>query len=101
MEYYKIKPNPYLKNLICLYVEDEEQIRESFTLMIKRYFKEVITAKNGQEGFEKFKKHSPDIVISDIRMPVMDGIKMVTEIKSLKPDSFVIFITAFSDLEYL
>ena len=96
-----MKINPYLKTLTCLYVEDDDFIRESFLLMIKRYFKEVISASNGKEGLELFKKYDPDIVISDIRMPVMDGIEMVKKIKEIDPDTFVILITAFSDTEYL
>ena len=96
-----MKVNPYLKNLVCLYVEDEEFIRDSFSLMLKRYFKEVIIAKNGKEGLENFKNNEIDIIISDIRMPIMDGIEMVKQIKEINPKVYVIFITAFSDTEYL
>ena len=96
-----MKVNPYLKNLVCLYVEDEDFIRDSFSLMLKRYFKEVIIAKNGKEGLEKFKNNEIDIIISDIRMPIMDGIEMVKHIKEINPKAYVIFITAFSDTEYL
>jgi len=96
-----MKSNSYLKNLTCLYVEDDDFIRESFILMIKRYFKEVFIAENGKIGFELYQKHKPDIIISDIRMPVMDGIEMVSKIKELNPNAYVIFVTAFSDSEYL
>ena len=96
-----MKINPYLKNLVCLYVEDEDFIRDSFSLMIKRYFKEVIIAKNGKDGLEKFKNYEIDIIISDIRMPIMDGIEMVKHIKEINSKAYVIFITAFSDTEYL
>jgi len=93
--------NPYLKNLTCLYVEDDDFIRESFVLMIKRYFKEVFVAENGKIGLELYQKHNPDIIISDIRMPVMDGIEMAKKIKEINPNAYVIFVTAFSDSEYL
>jgi len=93
--------NPYLKNLTCLYVEDDELIRESFLLMIKRYFKEVFVAENGEEGLELYKKYKPDIIISDIRMPKMNGIEMAKKIKESNPDAYIIFITAFSDSDYL
>ena len=96
-----MKSNPYLKNLTCLYVEDDDFIRESFILMIKRYFKEVFVAENGKIGLELYQKHNPDIIISDIRMPVMDGIEMVSKIKELNPNAYVIFVTAFSDADYL
>ncbi|QCI28289.1 diguanylate cyclase [Caminibacter pacificus] len=93
--------NRYLKNLICLYVEDDEMIRDIFALMLKRYFKEVIIATNGKEGLELFKTRKPDIIISDIRMPIMDGIEMARDIKKIDPSAYIIFVTAFSDSEYL
>ncbi|WP_457563553.1 diguanylate cyclase [Caminibacter pacificus] len=93
--------NRYLKNLTCLYVEDDEMIRDIFALMLKRYFKEVIIATNGKEGLELFKTRKPDIIISDIRMPIMDGIEMAREIKKIDPSAYIIFVTAFSDSEYL
>ncbi|NPA10805.1 MAG: diguanylate cyclase [Epsilonproteobacteria bacterium] len=96
-----MKVNEYLKKLTCLYVEDEDFIRDAFLMMIKRYFKEVYVGKNGEEGLELYKKHTPDIIISDIRMPKKDGIAMVKEIKELNPHAYVIFITAFSDNDYL
>jgi len=91
----------YLKNLTCLYVEDEYFTRESFSMMIKRYFKTVFVAENGKIGLEFYKEYKPDIVISDIRMPVMDGIEMAKEIKKINPNAYIIFITAFTDTEYL
>ncbi|NPA55198.1 MAG: diguanylate cyclase [Epsilonproteobacteria bacterium] len=97
----RIKPHQFLKELTCLYVEDNEFIRESFSMLISRYFKEVVIASNGEEGYEKFLQVHPDIIISDIRMPVMDGLDMVKKIKEHSPDIFVIFTTAFTDIEYL
>ncbi len=97
----KIKPSRFLKELSLLYVEDESAVREIFYEMMKRYFKKVFVAKDGEEGLELFKKHDPDIVITDIRMPKMNGLKMVEEIKKIDSEAFVIFITAFSDSEYL
>jgi len=91
----------YLKNLSCLYVEDEASIREIFSFIIKRYFKTVFVAENGKVGLELYKKNNPDIVISDIRMPIMDGIEMAKEIKKINPNAYIIFITAFTDVEYL
>lgn len=96
-----MKVSDYLKNLNVLYVEDEENIREPFSFLLKKYFKNVYIAKNGQEGLELYKKYNPDIVITDIRMPVMDGIEMSKKIKELNPDSLIIVITAFSDTDYL
>ncbi|WP_456381670.1 diguanylate cyclase, partial [Persephonella sp.] len=97
----KIKPSEALKEITVLYVEDEEAIREVFSLLLKRYVKELFLASNGQEGLDIFKAKKPDIVISDIRMPVMDGLEMAEKIKEISPDTHIILITAFSDIDYL
>jgi len=97
----KVKPSEYLKNLTCLYVEDDEIIRESFLPILNKIFSEVFVAENGKEGVELYKKHSPDIILSDIKMPLLDGLEMTKEIKSLNPDAYIILLTAFTDIEFL
>lgn len=89
--------NPKLKEKSVLYVEDEPITSEFFSAMLKRFFKEVITAKDGEEGFEKFLEYSPDIVISDIEMPRLNGIELTKMIKEHTPSQVVIIITAFED----
>ena len=96
-----MKVNDYLKKLNALYVEDEKDIREPFSFLLKKYFKNVYVGKNGKEGLELFEKYNPDIVITDIRMPVMDGIEMSKKIKEINPQALIIVITAFSDTDYL
>ena len=96
-----IRPDIFLKELVCLYVEDDASIREPFSMLIQRYFKEVIVATNGREGLALYSEHEPDIIISDIRMPVMDGLEMVQNIREDDNDVFIVFITAFSDIDYL
>jgi len=96
-----IKPNPYLSDLTCLYVEDDKEVRESFLFIIKKIFKNIYIAGNGEEGLLLFKQKHPDIVISDIKMPVMDGIEMCKKIKEVDPDAYVIFLTAFTDITFL
>ncbi|NPA87663.1 MAG: diguanylate cyclase [Epsilonproteobacteria bacterium] len=97
----KIKPNEYLKNLTCLYAEDDESIRESFLLILNKIFKEVYVAKNGMEGLELYKKHNPNIILSDIKMPELDGLEMSKNIKELNPEAYIILLTAFTDIEFL
>jgi len=70
-----------LENMRVLYVEDNEDIREELAETLEFDVKELFIAENGEEGLEKFKKYKPDIVITDIKMPKMDGLKMSVEIK--------------------
>jgi len=83
-----------------LYVEDEPEVRFELERFLQRYSRKVIVATNGEEGLECFKEHSPDIVISDIKMPKMNDIDMAKEIKKLSPEQTIIFTTAHSDNNY-
>jgi len=82
-----------------LYVEDDDVIRRMITLMINTKFPgvTVFVADNGQTGLEYFREHLPEIVLTDIRMPLMDGIRMSQEIKKLKKETRIIVITADGD----
>ncbi len=62
---------------------------------------DLLVAENGRVGLELYKKHSPAIVITDVAMPVMDGIEMATEIKAVDPKAVIIVISAYSNTEYL
>lgn len=64
-------------------------------------FTEVLQADDGVHGLELALKHQPDIVICDVRMPRMDGIKMSNRIKEKYPDTLIIFMSGYSDKEYL
>lgn len=85
-----------------LIVEDEKVIREVMDVMISRRFPDaaMYVAENGRVGVELFKKHTPEIVITDIQMPVMDGITMAVEIKSIHSGTKFIVLTAFSNTGY-
>lgn len=89
------------KNLNILYVEDDEMTSEEVSFFLKRYVKNLFIAKNGQEGLELFKKNHIDIVITDVQMPVMNGLEMSKEILSIKPNFPIIVTTAYSDAEFL
>lgn len=89
-----------LKNLRVLYVEDDVDILESLKRPLSRRVGELFTASNGEEGLEAFKTHQPDLVITDIRMPVMDGLKMSREIRELDLRVPIVITSAFDDTEY-
>lgn len=86
-----------LKNYTILYVEDEKESVELIETLLKTKIKTIFVAYDGLEGLELYKKHLPDIVISDIQMPNMNGIEMAKEIKKLNPKQNIIFITAFNE----
>jgi len=91
----------YLKTLTVLYVEDEAYIRKQTTRFLTRLVGTLMTAADGIEGLEAFKTHRPDIVITDIQMPKMDGLAMAAEILAIDPSMPIIVVTAFEQTDYL
>ena len=88
-------------DITILYVEDEDNIRAMLSRFIQRFCTTLYTAENGSIGLELYKEHSPDIIISDIRMPVMSGLDMAKEIKKIDPQQMIIFISAHSESDFL
>ena len=87
-----------------LIVDDENLTRNGLVnaLPWEEYgFQEVLQADDGVHGLEMALEHQPDIVICDVRMPRMDGIKMSNRIKETYPDTLIIFMSGYSDKEYL
>lgn len=83
-----------------LYVEDQDDVRLFLHKILSRHYAHVFLAQNGKEGWEMYKKLNPDIIISDIKMPVMDGLSMSGRIKEHNPNAQIILTTAHSDMEY-
>ncbi len=90
-----------LPDIRLLYVEDDESLRENTLQLLSNFFHQVDSAINGQEGLDKFEQGQYDIVISDLHMPVMDGIEMVRQIKELNSDQLVIITSAHDETDYL
>ncbi|ECR2951874.1 response regulator transcription factor [Campylobacter jejuni] len=89
------------KELIILVVEDEIKTRESLINVLSERFSKVIGAQNGDEGLKKFKKFKPDLVITDIAMPIIDGLDMAREIKEISDDVPIVVLSAYSEKERL
>jgi len=86
-----------LKNITVLYVEDEDQVREEVIHFCKNFIPHFHTAKNGEEGIKLFHKIKPDIIITDIQMPKMNGLEMIKKINTNIP---IIVSTAYSDTDF-
>jgi len=86
--------------LCVLYVEDEDVVRNTIYEMLRRRITDVYVASDGREGLAVFQEHKPDLVISDIRMPHMDGLEMISNIKRLNSDVQIIITSAHSESEY-
>jgi two-component system chemotaxis response regulator CheY len=76
-----------------LVVDDEIELLESMTDIIKSIDFDVITATNGEDAIAKFREKMPDLVLMDIKMPKMDGFDAFFKIKELNPDAKIILIT--------
>lgn len=90
-----------LKNLTVLYVEDEEETREHLYFYLDNSFKKVFMAKNGLEGLDIYHNNKIDIIISDISMPMMNGLEMMEKIKKDNPNIPFLLTTAYGDQKYL
>ena len=82
-----------------LLIDDEPDILRVLGISLKADGYEVIPALNGAEGLKEFSRHNPSIVITDIKMPGMDGIEVLEKIKEIDPDTEVIIITGHGDID--
>jgi len=90
-----------LKDLRVLYVEDEDDVRRNAVEYLKRIVKEVFEAKDGKEAITLWRDVKPDIIITDINMPRLNGLDMARYIRSKDQDVQIIIATAYTDTDYL
>ncbi len=92
--------NSYSKISTILYVENDEDVRKSNKIALNHHAKELYIASDGERGLELFIKYQPDIVVTDINIPKMNGIDMSKAIKKINPDQQIIITTAYSETSY-
>ena len=90
-----------MTNLNLLYVEDDEETIDNIDFFLKRHFNEIIIAQDGEEAFNYFKEKKPDIIILDINIPKLNGLKLASKIREINKKVPIIFLTAFSDKDNL
>ena len=89
------------KKMAVLFVEDEKIIRDQTANMLKVFFADVFVASNGVEALEILAYTTPDMILCDIKMPMMDGLVLTQKIRSLKNNIPIILLTSFSDQQTL
>ena len=90
-----------LNNLTVLIVENEGDGKKIVQEVMRDKFEKVITAQNGDEGLKKFKKYNPNMVITDVFMPIMNGLDMAKSIKEISKDTPIILFSTNSEKETL
>lgn len=88
-----------MKPLKILVVDDEKLIRWSFEKQLTSKGHVVYTAQSGEEGIELFQKYFPDLVFVDNKLPKMQGLDVITQMKLIYEDAIVIFMTAYGSID--
>jgi len=90
-----------LSNFTVLYAEDEVGIRVNISEMLSLFFKSVYLAKNGLEAYDLFLEKKPDLLITDIRMPLMDGIELAKKVRLKEPKAQILITSAHTEVDYM
>ena len=90
-----------LKSKSLLYVEDDLEVLENISTLLKNFFKEVLTACDGLKAYELFEKNSIDILLVDIELPSLNGIELIKKIRKTHPNLPVVVISAYTKTDYL
>lgn len=88
-----------LKEFSLLIVEDEEVVVDSLKRILEHHLKSVVIAKNGSEGIKVYQEYKTDLVLTDISMPKMDGMEMISRLKEINPLVQIVVMTAFSTIK--
>jgi len=90
-----------LSNYRVLYAEDEVGVSKNVYELLSLLFQEVYLANDGEEAYELFFKHQPDLVITDIKMPRLSGIELAKKIRENDDKAHIIIITAYTEVDFM
>jgi two-component system response regulator VanR len=96
-----VKTNGLIEDISILVAEDESELREYLQEYLKIFFKKVYIAKCGEEGYKQYLQKKPDIILTDINMPNMDGLTMVKRIRESDEETDIIIMSAHSEQDKL
>jgi len=88
------------KHLTLLYVEDNADAKASTLGILDEFFETIIVADDGSDGLEKYKSNKIDVVITDINMPIMNGLEMLQAIKEINPDVISLILSAYNESDF-
>jgi len=94
----------YTKSLSLLFVEDHTELRECTGEILKNFFRNVDCADDGEDAYDMYisaEQYKYDIVLTDLRMPRVDGIELTKKIYEINPDQAIIIVSAHDDSKYL
>lgn len=95
------------KKFSILFVEDHDELRENTREILKKFFKNAHSARDGDEALKQYKNFYAqesqyyDIILSDIQMPKLDGVELVEQIYAINPYQTIIMLSAHDDAKYL
>jgi YesN/AraC family two-component response regulator len=84
-----------------LYIEDDDEIRENIAVYFKHRVTHLYTAKDGLEGLAIFQELTPQVIVTDIAMPKLNGIELLKKVRKLSSTTQLIITTSFENKEYL
>ena len=88
-------------NMNILLVEDDDLLRNQLKQLLSGFFGRIDVAENGLEALEKYSERSYDLIITDIKMPLMNGIELVRKLRDLNSFQNILIISAYSESEKL
>ena len=90
-----------LSKYSVLYAEDEVGVRQNVSEMLSLFFKNVYLAKDGMEAYKIFMDKKPDLIITDIKMPVLDGIELSKKIREQDAKVQILILSAHTEVDYM
>jgi len=90
-----------LKKSSILLAEDEDNLRESFKKVLLLYVDKVYDASNGEEAYELYNKNHPDIIITDVKMPKINGLEFIKKVRKSNQKTPIIVTSAYTDQKLL